>query len=375
MSSCSSLQGLQKTNAEAPGRSYESEVKALMRSSSGAELCATKENRGTVKPHSCVSAVDNTPDGAVDLTDLVVVGDPVKSSKGPNMWRVPYNVVDKAGNRADTVWRDIVVEELSFEELEASVRADVEEEKEKAVEEAVAKALKEQRSDCDEKLRRHNSGRRKGGGAYNNGASSCPACETCPEDLNGKDDAGLKRDLRACRGDLKGATDQLAAQSNGGFGAGGGPGLFKTLEELIPLFVLLILGSSALGLLILILQRIKAALLGIKGSSPSSAAGEDLAATLAKSVTYHSPRHGMDSISRRGPSSVTSSAGGASARFANTGTPRSAAGSEMRSPGLDSNNGIFSPVSVAGSTASSIGQSPAAYTLSPITPSRVYAKR
>ena len=59
------------------------------------------------------------------MTGQIQVGDPIKHASVKNSWRVPYNVMDKAGNRAQTVWRDVVVEELTLDELEAVMREEV----------------------------------------------------------------------------------------------------------------------------------------------------------------------------------------------------------------------------------------------------------
>ena len=49
------------------------------------------------------------------------MGDPVpKDGVGarPHQWRVPYDVADDAGNKAKTVWRDVIVEEVDIEDFE-----------------------------------------------------------------------------------------------------------------------------------------------------------------------------------------------------------------------------------------------------------------
>lgn len=110
--------GIERNEGEAGN--FDADVKALIKASSGAELCATKENKDVVEPGMCAAAVDHTPDGVVDLTAQIQVGDPVKHPTKKNSWRVPYNVVDKAGNRAQTVWRDVRVDELTFDEVRAA---------------------------------------------------------------------------------------------------------------------------------------------------------------------------------------------------------------------------------------------------------------
>jgi hypothetical protein len=49
------------------------------------------------------------------------VGDPLPKhgvGSGSHQWRVPYNVVDDAGNKAKTIWRDIIVEEVDIDDFE-----------------------------------------------------------------------------------------------------------------------------------------------------------------------------------------------------------------------------------------------------------------
>lgn len=49
------------------------------------------------------------------------MGDPLPKhsvGSGSHQWRVPYDVVDDAGNKAKTVWRDIIVEEVDIEDFE-----------------------------------------------------------------------------------------------------------------------------------------------------------------------------------------------------------------------------------------------------------------
>ena len=54
---------------------------------------------------------------------------------------------------------------------------------------------------------------------------------------------------------------------------------------------MLIIGCSAIGMLVLFIQRAKGVISGASGSKPG-VSYDDRAAALAKSVTYHSPRHG-----------------------------------------------------------------------------------
>ncbi len=56
----------------------------------------------------CVRATDRTGgDEVMDVTSNVIVGEPISVATG--LWRVPYDVVDDAGNRADTVYRHVSI--------------------------------------------------------------------------------------------------------------------------------------------------------------------------------------------------------------------------------------------------------------------------
>lgn len=57
----------------------------------------------------------------------MTVGEPVPKNNGsPLQWKVPYNVMDEAGNKAKTVWRDIIVEEVDIDDFDKKVKvADV----------------------------------------------------------------------------------------------------------------------------------------------------------------------------------------------------------------------------------------------------------
>ena len=145
----------------------------MIQATSGAELCATATSN-TVRPTDCVRAVDHTHDGVVDLTSRVIVGDPVANPDDPLRWKVPYDVTDDAGNKAATVWRAVVVEEVDINQLAQTGPKD-RGERRRDVDRAVAAALAEERkrskshseprecppcraSECTEKERRVGSG-------------------------------------------------------------------------------------------------------------------------------------------------------------------------------------------------------------------------
>jgi hypothetical protein len=138
--------------------------KDLIQSTSGAELCASFTNPKP-KPSECVNAFDMTYKGRVDLSDEVKVGVPVR--KSPLRWSVPYDVKDKAGNAAVTVWRDIVVEEVDILDIETRIRNEAMQYQKEEVQRAVDRAVKEERR----KMESETEKKRKG--------NSCPACPKC----------------------------------------------------------------------------------------------------------------------------------------------------------------------------------------------------
>jgi hypothetical protein len=219
-------------------RNYDSEIKELAKAQGGAELCATKDNAAVVTSMMCASADDVTVNGKVDLTSKIVVSDPVRHPTKKNAWRVAYNVVDAAGNRADTVWRDVVVEELSFTEYEAVLRKELHAEKEKEIRLAVDKATRKEKAACSKEVADATNEAKKD--LKNN---RCPACPECfQNECNCEGDVGdVLRDLHSCQNTAK----------SGRFG---GFNVVSTLEQVFPLLVLLIIGLCSLGLVTLILQ-------------------------------------------------------------------------------------------------------------------------
>jgi len=121
---------------------YEDDIKQMIKDTAGAELCAshTLKNPGLA---DCVRATDHTYEGIVDLTSQVKVGEPVQDS--PFEWKIPYNVVDEAGNSAKTVWRTVIVEEVNLIDAESQIREEIVAENKKALSDALEreKQLKE----------------------------------------------------------------------------------------------------------------------------------------------------------------------------------------------------------------------------------------
>lgn len=135
----------------------------MIKASAGAELCATK-TKSNVRPSDCIRATDQAYNGVVDLSSRVIVGEPIANDSSPLQWRVPYNVADDAGNKAKTVWRDIIVEEVDLHEFETKTRAAILAHRKEEVEHAVKKAVDEERKRMS----------RSSGGNYD-----CPKCEAC----------------------------------------------------------------------------------------------------------------------------------------------------------------------------------------------------
>lgn len=148
----------------------------MIRKTAGAELCATHQN---AKPSAadCVRAYDETYKGRINLSQSVKVGDPVQ--KSALHWSVPYDVTDAAGNKAATVWRDVIVEEVDLEDVESKMRRDFAKEKEAAIRKAVDQALAEERNNqVNARNRRANQPK----------CPECPKCN-CTEKGGGLDEA------------------------------------------------------------------------------------------------------------------------------------------------------------------------------------------
>ncbi|KAL7539216.1 hypothetical protein ACHAXR_009110 [Thalassiosira sp. AJA248-18] len=151
---------------------YESDIRSLIRSTSGAELCATS-TKSNALPTDCVRAQDHTYKGIVDLTSRVSVGEPVPKDNASLQWKVAYNVVDDAGNEAETVWRDIIVEEVDINDFEQRANADALANRKDEVDRAVDDAL------TKERRKQQQSG-------SSNSREACPQCEPCICSNNGQ---------------------------------------------------------------------------------------------------------------------------------------------------------------------------------------------
>jgi len=155
----------------------------MIRATAGAELCATHENPGA-RPTDCVHAIDHTHKGYDDLSDRVVVGDPVR--KSPLHWVVPYDVRDDAGNEAATVYRDVVVEDVSLAGMEKKIREEVVRQEQRKVEHAIEKAVGAERKKWEAEQKQasssaRGSGNRRNHRGRNNNEQACPVCPPCGE--------------------------------------------------------------------------------------------------------------------------------------------------------------------------------------------------
>ena len=152
---------------------YEPDIKEMIRSTAGAELCATYENPN-VKPLDCAKAIDHTYKGKVDISHKVVVGDPVQ--KSALHWVVPYDVKDDAGNEAATVYRDIIVDEVALMELEKKIREEVAKAEQRKTKRAVDAAVREERKKWESESRASTT---TGRGRRADNLKSCPSCPPC----------------------------------------------------------------------------------------------------------------------------------------------------------------------------------------------------
>jgi hypothetical protein len=152
---------------------YEDDIKNMILATTGAELCATS-TRTNPRAVDCVRATDHTYLGNVDLSSKVTVGTPVQLSSLE--WKVPYNVMDEAGNAATTVWRQIIVDEIDLFEMEERIRADVLADKDMEVKEAVRIALEQER----EKQSKKDAIVTRGKNGRNGSCPTCPKCD-CPK--------------------------------------------------------------------------------------------------------------------------------------------------------------------------------------------------
>ena len=142
--------------------------------------------------------------GDVDLTSRVVVGSLVE--KSPLQWSVPYNVADAAGNHASTVWRDVVIEEVDIGDVEAKIRKEVMAAKDIAIQEAVLKAVAEERSKHVNTSKPSKA---------NGECRACPKCQQCKEAQFDPANECVKYCIEKQPGPCNNATADFRAQFDG----------------------------------------------------------------------------------------------------------------------------------------------------------------
>mmetsp|Transcript_27936 Transcript_27936/g.35016 ORF Transcript_27936/g.35016 Transcript_27936/m.35016 type:complete len:757 (+) Transcript_27936:49-2319(+) len=98
---------------------WKAELTDLIQRTNGQVLCGSKSL-------PCASASDDTGTGKVDLSENVTVGNPIalsnNQSSGQYSFKVPYDVKDAVGNRATTVYRTVIIQEKTLDEVEAEAR-------------------------------------------------------------------------------------------------------------------------------------------------------------------------------------------------------------------------------------------------------------
>jgi len=158
-------------------RNLEIELQNLIEASNGNELCSENISSNPGNPNECFHASDITHNGLVNLSDEVVIGNPVAVSGAINTWEVPYNVKDAAGNWADTVFRTVTIEEVSVRELEKRFS----DQYASKMEDKIASAI-------DDYDRQHsNAGRQRSNRKKEKELNKCPecaVCEVCQENID-----------------------------------------------------------------------------------------------------------------------------------------------------------------------------------------------
>jgi len=159
---------------------YEADIREMIKATAGAELCATHENP-RVKSSDCIEAIDYLYTGEVDLSDRVKVGDPIRKSH--LKWVVPYDVTDDAGNKAETVYREVVVEEIGLFGLEKKIREEVAREEQRKTKRAIDAAVSKERQKWEAEARSSNNSNsnsnRSSRRNSNDASRTCPSCPPC----------------------------------------------------------------------------------------------------------------------------------------------------------------------------------------------------
>uniref|UniRef100_A0A7S1ZAU1 EGF-like domain-containing protein n=2 Tax=Ditylum brightwellii TaxID=49249 RepID=A0A7S1ZAU1_9STRA len=319
-------------------RRYTNDIKSMIKSSRGAELCAT-HTQPNPRPADCVRATDHTYKGPVNLSSRVTVGEP--EQKGVLEWRVPYTVSDDAGNDAKTVWRNVAVEEVCLSDLERKIRDGVLADKEREINEAVKKALHLERK----KVKATESALLAGTASSKQQQKACPKCQQCVCDNKQKGlttqecDAICDKRIMAEATTTCPSASSSASTSGSNVNKGAGPSAQNSFSfsdllhtpGMIALFLLAVMG------VIFMISAARVALSGFNfgDSYRYTQEEEERERTMMNAVRYYnSPEPAM----HRGPSMGPGTPASVQARSASPAPPRS----NMFGGGAVG-NGIFSP--------------------------------
>jgi hypothetical protein len=272
----------------------------MIHSSVGAELCATHAHPNP-SAADCVTAKDLTFRGSVDLTSRITVGDPVKESA--LQWKVPYNVMDDAGNVAPTVWRKLVVEEVDLYDMESRIRADVVAEKDAQRKAAVKKAVEEEKrrgaAAMQVEMKKQISAQKNGN---NNGqkCQTCPPCDCSKEKFDtSRCDSYCKLHMEhTCTAGAEGVTMSASKISKGKFTT---PflSILHWLESVLPASLILIVFICSTGVVAFLMLRwcLIAIVNPTNDSYYYTNANEERARVMQNSVEYfHSPEPGSGPV-------------------------------------------------------------------------------
>ena len=290
-------------------------------------------------------ASDHTFRGVTDLSDRVVVGEPMK--KG-DVWMVPYDVSDHAGNKARTIYRTVRVEEVDLNDVEGRIRDEILADKQSEIDRAVTVALEKERR---RPLREDSTG-----------SKNCPPCLECNCPDRGENGLSEAQCHKICDERIK---TESTCQVND-YEAQSLPKdtLHPVLREIFSFFegifspgVLLTILLCTLAMAVLIIvQRIMIAIFNPGTSSYDTRADEEKERAMLRAVTYY-----------RSPGAATSPSNGVAASV----PPRATLS------GAAVGYGIFSPPEnrmhrqrEVFSSSGAAGDGGIYATMSPITPAR-----
>jgi hypothetical protein len=203
--------------------------------------------------------------GRVDLSDEVKVGVPVR--KSPLRWSVPYDVKDKAGNSAVTVWRDIVVEEVDILDIETRIRNEAMQDQKEEVQRAVDRAVQERRKIESEMAKKRKS------------SNSCPACPKC-ECVGEVDASACEKFCQSKMGSCVVDEQRYAVQV-----------LFFLEQYLNPWLVLILLSCFVIFAFIFFLRLVLTLLFNPKAFRPGYYDSVEREREMLNAITYYQNDH------------------------------------------------------------------------------------